>query len=69
MKFDNVSIARVRPPAAPPRIFPEFGNVGSAGVPTALSKARAAGRMEKGDLVVLAAIGSGINCMAAGVIW
>lgn len=50
-------------------IFPEFGNMGPAGVPTVLSKARDAGRMEKGDRVVLAAIGSGINCTAAGVIW
>ena len=50
-------------------IFPEFGNIGPAGVPTVLSKARDEGRMQKGDRVVLAAIGSGINCAAAGVIW
>jgi len=50
-------------------IFPEFGNIGPAGVPTVLSKARDEGRMDKGDRVVLAAIGSGINSMAAGVIW
>jgi 3-oxoacyl-[acyl-carrier-protein] synthase-3 len=50
-------------------IFPEFGNIGPAAVPTVLSKAQEAGRLEKGDRVVLAAIGSGINCMAAGVVW
>jgi 3-oxoacyl-[acyl-carrier-protein] synthase III len=50
-------------------IFPEFGNIGPAGVPTVLSKARDEGRIHKGDRVVLAAIGSGINCTAAGVIW
>jgi 3-oxoacyl-[acyl-carrier-protein] synthase-3 len=50
-------------------IFPEFGNIGPAGVPTVLSKARDEGRIQKGDRVVLAAIGSGINCTAAGVLW
>ena len=50
-------------------IFPEFGNIGPAAVPTVLSKARDVGRIKKGDRVVLAAIGSGINCIAAGVIW
>ncbi|MCH7643765.1 MAG: 3-oxoacyl-ACP synthase III [Myxococcales bacterium] len=50
-------------------IYPEFGNIGPAGVPTVLSKARDEGRMQKGNRVVLAAIGSGINCAAAGVIW
>lgn len=50
-------------------IFPEFGNIGPAGVPTVLSKARDVGRIEKGDRVVLAAIGSGINSTAAGVLW
>ena len=57
------------PPEKAHLIFPEFGNIGPAGVPTVLSKARDAGRIEKGDKVVLAAIGSGINCTAAGIIW
>ncbi len=50
-------------------VFPEFGNIGPAGVPTVLSKARDEGRIQRGDRVVLAAIGSGINCAAAGVLW
>jgi 3-oxoacyl-[acyl-carrier-protein] synthase-3 len=56
-------------PAKAHLIFPEFGNIGPAGVPTVLSKARDAGRLTKGDRVALAAIGSGINCTAAGVVW
>ena len=50
-------------------IFPEFGNIGPAGVPTVLSKALDEGRIEKGDKVLLGGIGSGINCTAAGVLW
>jgi 3-oxoacyl-[acyl-carrier-protein] synthase-3 len=50
-------------------VFPEFGNIGPAGVPTVLSKARDERRIQRGDRVVLAAIGSGINCAAAGVLW
>ncbi|MEE8476480.1 MAG: 3-oxoacyl-ACP synthase III [Myxococcota bacterium] len=50
-------------------IFPEYGNIGPAGVPTVLSKALDAGRLEKGDKILLGGIGSGINCMAAGIVW
>ncbi len=50
-------------------IFPEFGNIGPAGVPTVLSQALDAGRIAKGDKVLLGGIGSGINCVAAGVLW
>ena len=50
-------------------IYPEFGNIGPAGVPTVLSKALDAGRIAKGDKVLLGGIGSGINCVAAGVLW
>ncbi len=50
-------------------IFPEHGNIGPAGVPTVLSKALDAGRLEKGDKILLGGIGSGINCMAAGIVW
>ena len=50
-------------------IFPEFGNIGPAGVPTVLSKALEQKRIEKGDKVLLGGIGSGINCVAAGVLW
>ncbi len=50
-------------------IYPEFGNIGPASVPTVLSKALDAGRIAKGDKVLLGGIGSGINCVAAGVLW
>ncbi len=50
-------------------IYPEFGNIGPAGVPTVLSKALDEGRIVKGDKVLLGGIGSGINCVAAGILW
>ena len=50
-------------------IYPEFGNIGPAGVPTVLSKALDEGRIKKGDKVLMGGIGSGINCAAAGILW
>ncbi len=50
-------------------IVREFGNVGPASVPIVLSKAIDAGRIERGNRVVLAGIGSGLNCTVAEVIW
>lgn len=50
-------------------LYPEFGNVGPASIPMVLSKAAERGRLEAGDRVVLAGIGSGLNCTAAGVLW
>ena len=43
-------------------IYPELGNIGPASVPIVLSKAEDAGRLHPGDRVVLAGIGSGLNC-------
>ena len=51
------------------RIYPEFGNVGPAGVPLVLSKAVEAGRIERGHRVALMGIGSGLNCAMAEVVW
>jgi 3-oxoacyl-[acyl-carrier-protein] synthase-3 len=50
-------------------IYPEFGNVGPASVPMVLSKAAAAGRVQRGDRVALMGIGSGLNCAMAEVVW
>ena len=51
------------------RTYPEFGNVGPAAVPIALSKASEAGRLSKGSRVSLMGIGSGLNCYMAEVVW
>jgi len=50
-------------------IYAEFGNIGPASVPIALSKAVEAGRVKKGSRVGLLGIGSGLNCSMAEVIW
>lgn len=50
-------------------VFPEFGNVGPASVPIALSKLKEMGRLEKGKRVALLGIGSGLNCSMAEVVW
>ncbi|EDM80442.1 3-oxoacyl-(acyl carrier protein) synthase [Plesiocystis pacifica SIR-1] len=49
--------------------YPEFGNVGPAGVPMVLSKAASSGRLGRGDRVGLMGIGSGLNCAMAEVVW
>ncbi len=50
-------------------IVSEFGNIGPASVPIVLSMASDLGRIKSGERVVLAGIGSGINCMVGEVIW
>ena len=50
-------------------IYPEYGNVGPAAVPIALTKAVQAGRVTKGSRVALMGIGSGLNCTMAEVVW
>lgn len=52
-----------------PKIFAEFGNIGPAAVPIALSKAAEDGRFAKGDRLALMGIGSGLNCMMAEIVW
>jgi len=51
------------------RLYPEFGNIGPAGVPIALSKLAETGRLVRGQRVALLGIGSGINCTMAELIW
>ncbi|MEM9176107.1 MAG: 3-oxoacyl-ACP synthase III [Myxococcota bacterium] len=50
-------------------IVGQFGNIGPASVPIVLSKAVDLGRIQKDDRVVLAGIGSGLNCAVGEVIW
>jgi 3-oxoacyl-[acyl-carrier-protein] synthase-3 len=50
-------------------IVDRFGNIGPASVPIVLSKAADLGRIQRGDRVVLAGIGSGLNCTVGEVIW
>lgn len=50
-------------------VFPQFGNVGPASVPIALSKLEETGRLERGKRVALLGIGSGLNCSMAEVVW
>ena len=52
-----------------PLIYPEFGNIGPAGVPTVLSKAVQDGTVTAGDKVMLLGVGSGINTAAAEIAW
>jgi 3-oxoacyl-[acyl-carrier-protein] synthase-3 len=50
-------------------IFPEFGNIGPASLPIALSMLQDSGRLKKGKRVAMLGIGSGLNCSMAEVVW
>ncbi len=52
-----------------PLIYPTFGNIGPASIPTVLSKSAEDGRLSAGDRVALMGIGSGVNATAAEVVW
>lgn len=52
-----------------PLIYPHFGNIGPAGVPTVLSSAAQDGTLQTGDRAMLLGVGSGINVAAAEIIW
>jgi acyl-CoA:acyl-CoA alkyltransferase len=52
-----------------PLIFPRFGNIGPAGVPTVLSKAVEDGTISAGDRVMLMGVGSGLNAAASEIVW
>lgn len=49
--------------------FEFLGNCGAASLPVTAAMAEEAGRLRKGDKVVLMGIGSGINCAMLGVEW
>ncbi|MEQ1507042.1 MAG: 3-oxoacyl-ACP synthase III [Myxococcota bacterium] len=57
------------PPDRALRLYPEFGNVGAAGIPFTLSTAIDRGRLRSGDTAMLMGIGSGLNCTMLGVRW
>ncbi len=50
-------------------IYPEFGNMGPASIPTVLSKSAEAGRLKPGTRVALMGIGSGLNCSMMEIAW
>jgi acyl-CoA:acyl-CoA alkyltransferase len=50
-------------------LYPEFGNIGPASIPIALSKSREEGRLSPGKRVGLLGIGSGLNCTMMEVVW
>jgi acyl-CoA:acyl-CoA alkyltransferase len=52
-----------------PLLFPRFGNIGPASVPTVVSKVAEKGGLLPGDRIALMGIGSGINATAAEVVW
>ena len=52
-----------------PLIYPHFGNIGPAGVPTVLSRSVEDGTISSGDRVMLMGVGSGINAAAAEIVW
>jgi 3-oxoacyl-[acyl-carrier-protein] synthase-3 len=51
------------------RLYPEFANIGPAGVPIVLSKLDEAGELKSGQRIALMGIGSGLNCTMAEVVW
>jgi 3-oxoacyl-[acyl-carrier-protein] synthase-3 len=51
------------------RIYPEYGNIGPAGVPIVLAEVAGQGKLRRGDRVALMGIGSGLNCTMGEVVW
>ncbi len=51
------------------RLYPDFGNIGPAGVPIVLSKLDELGRLAEGHRISLMGIGSGLNCTMAEIRW
>lgn len=52
-----------------PLLYPEYGNIGPAGLIITWSKEADAGRLSPGDRLALLGIGSGLNCAMAEVRW
>jgi 3-oxoacyl-[acyl-carrier-protein] synthase-3 len=51
------------------KLYPNFANIGPAGVPIVMSKLNQEGRLGSGDRIALMGIGSGLNCTMAEVRW
>jgi 3-oxoacyl-[acyl-carrier-protein] synthase-3 len=47
----------------------KYGNTSAASIPLALDEALAAGKIKKGDLIVLSGFGAGLTCGANVVKW
>ena len=47
----------------------EYGNTSAASIPLALSEAVTSGKVKKGDVVVVAGFGAGLNWGAAVIRW
>ena len=47
----------------------KYGNTTAATIPIALSEVVASGKISKGDLVILAAFGSGFSWASAAIKW
>lgn len=52
-----------------PLLYPEFGNIGPAGIIVTLSKEAEAQRYVPGDRLALMGIGSGLNMTVAELVW
>jgi len=50
-------------------IYEELGNVGPASVPMVMARAIELGKIRRGDRVAVLAIGSGLNCAMAEIVW
>jgi 3-oxoacyl-[acyl-carrier-protein] synthase-3 len=51
------------------KLYPEYGNIGPAGIAIVLSKLEKEGWVKPGNRVAMMGIGSGINCSMAEVVW
>jgi 3-oxoacyl-[acyl-carrier-protein] synthase-3 len=51
------------------KLYPEYGNIGPAGIAIVLSKLQKEGRVRLGEKIAMMGIGSGINCSMAEVVW
>jgi 3-oxoacyl-[acyl-carrier-protein] synthase-3 len=51
------------------KLYPEYGNIGPAGIAIVLSKLEKEGWLKPSQKVAMMGIGSGINCTMAEVVW
>jgi len=51
------------------KLYPEYGNIGPAGIAVVLSKLGKEGLVKAGERIAMMGIGSGINCSMAEVVW
>jgi len=51
------------------KLYPEYGNIGPAGIAIVLSKLEKEGWVKPGQRVAMMGIGSGINCTMGEVVW